>query len=817
MAQDLEKEKTIKEVVSATAPESEMPTGEMAEPSAEGGMPSGTMDEVTSDEPMPSSDTHGQPTQGDMPAGAMEESEDGMPRFRPPDLPPGSVPPPSWEPGVVEVEFKEGVRPEITAESEGAPSAIRSSARADLSTLNQILQRHQLVKAEPSLQTSPEQAAEAQAVARQKGADVPYLGSFVTLHFPAEADTPGIAAELRRLPEVERAVPVPKAIPPQTPLNEPLVGTGDQVVVDPGTGRENQWYIYRCRSNQAWSMSSGSGVAIADIDWGYRTTHQDLSPRFDLTHAYNAVDGGTNVSHGGSIGHGTAVMGIAGGADNDLGIAGFAYAADLWPIQANSGPGTSLGGNSWARAIDWVRTADSGGKRKVIILEVQTGSYGNYEMVPSVNAAIRTAIAWGVVVCVAAGNGDRDAGIDDQGDPIPATGSILVGATAYHAAQNRRADFSNFSPRVTVCAPGDSNHDVTCSSNADNAYRNGFGGTSGATPKVAGTVALMLSVNPDLTHEEIRSILTETGTGVVTDATKPVGAFLNSEAAVRQARRSAAGRLEVFARGTDHALWHIWQTAPNNGWSGWASLGGRIDQPAIARNADGRLEAFAMGTDHALWHKWQVSPGGGWSGWASLGGTIDMLAVERNADGRLEVFARGMNGALYHIWQTPPNGGWSGWASLGGTIDMLAVKRNADGRLEVFARGMNRAVYHIWQTAPNGGWSGWASLAGWIEQLAVGRNADGRLEVFAIGVDRALWHKWQVSPGGGWSGWASLGGRIDMLAVGRNADGRLEVFSRGMNGALYHIWQTAPNNGWSGWASFGGLIDQLVVGQNIRG
>ena len=36
----------------------------------------------------------------------------------------------------------------------------------------------------------------------------------------------------------------------------------------------------------------------------------------------------------------------------------------------------------------------------------------------------------------------------------------------------------------------------------------------------------------------------------------------------------ADGRLEVFARGTDNALWHIWQTAPSNGWSSWASLGG---------------------------------------------------------------------------------------------------------------------------------------------------------------------------------------------------------------------------------------------------
>ena len=37
--------------------------------------------------------------------------------------------------------------------------------------------------------------------------------------------------------------------------------------------------------------------------------------------------------------------------------------------------------------------------------------------------------------------------------------------------------------------------------------------------------------------------------------------------------RNLDGRLEVFARGTDDALWHIWQFAPNNGWSAWASPG----------------------------------------------------------------------------------------------------------------------------------------------------------------------------------------------------------------------------------------------------
>jgi hypothetical protein len=100
-----------------------------------------------------------------------------------------------------------------------------------------------------------------------------------------------IAQELNQLEDVEQAAPVPRAVPPKTPLNEPRVGMGDQVVVDPASNLENQWYIFRCRANDAWDISSGRRVVIADIDWGYRTTHQDLAPRLDLSHAYNSFDG----------------------------------------------------------------------------------------------------------------------------------------------------------------------------------------------------------------------------------------------------------------------------------------------------------------------------------------------------------------------------------------------------------------------------------------------------------------------------------------------------------------------------------------------
>ena len=180
------------------------------------------------------------------------------------------------------------------------------------------------------------------------------------------------------------------------------------------------------------------------------------------------------------------------------------------------------------------------------------------------------------------------------------------------------------------------------------------------------------------------------------------------------------GRLEVFARGSDQALWYIKQlppnnirqTSPNNGWSKWESLGDlKIDMLAVGSNQDGRLEVFARGMDQALWHIRQTSPNNDWSKWESLGDLkIDMLAVGSNQDGRLEVFARGLDKALWHIRQTSPNNGWSTWATLGGQIDMLTVGSNQDGRLEVFARGLDKALLHKWQTSPNNGWSTWASI-----------------------------------------------------------------------------------------------------------
>ncbi|MFO0594662.1 MAG: peptidoglycan DD-metalloendopeptidase family protein [Myxococcaceae bacterium] len=287
--------------------------------------------------------------------------------------------------------------------------------------------------------------------------------------------------------------------------------------------------------------------------------------------------------------------------------------------------------------------------------------------------------------------------------------------------------------------------------------------------------------------------------------------------------KNADGRLEVFVRGADRALWNQWQPAPSQGpWSGFNPLGGGLAaDPVVATNADGRLEVFVIGLDFQLWHKWQDSPGGGWSAYYPEGGNISSEpAVGKNLDGRLEVFVRGSDGALWHTWQKTAGGGWSGFESLGGQITSVpVVVNNKAGFLEVYARGTDGAVWQRRQTPF--GWTDWATLHGNILFApAIERNADGRMEVFVWGSDRALWHAWESTPGSGqFNGFVSLGGVITARPfAARNQDGRLEVFARGGDNAMWHLWQLTPGGAWSSWASEGGVLTSEVhVGQNSHG
>src|SRR5262249_17723743 len=113
------------------------------------------------------------------------------------------------------------------------------------------------------------------------------------------------------------------------------------------------------------------------------------------------------------------------------------------------------------------------------------------------------------------------------------TSSIVVGATKFDPKMDQRSG-SNGGNRVVVYAPGDTFHDLTCGV-LPNGYLEGFGGTSGATAKVAGAVALMLQKNKQLTPGQIRQILMHSNKPVVDSQMNNVGVLLDANQAVAEA------------------------------------------------------------------------------------------------------------------------------------------------------------------------------------------------------------------------------------------------------------------------------------------
>lgn len=142
----------------AMMPRGEMPARKEQPTSAGGRMPTPQM-RTTPQGSMPMPAGMVPPTggmvssRGQMHPRDMRDQESGMSRFVPAGMPPGSRPPASFEPGIVEVLFREGVQPDVTATSGVAPAQVRSRAGVPLTQVNQVLRQHKLVRAEPTFLT----------------------------------------------------------------------------------------------------------------------------------------------------------------------------------------------------------------------------------------------------------------------------------------------------------------------------------------------------------------------------------------------------------------------------------------------------------------------------------------------------------------------------------------------------------------------------------------------------------------------------------------------------------------------------------------
>jgi len=209
-----------------------------------------------------------------------------------------------------------------------------------------------------------------------------------------------------------------------------------------------------------------------------------------------------------------------------------------------------------------------------------------------------------------------------------------------------------------------------------------------------------------------------------------------------------ANRLDVFARGTDGALWQMTWNGSN--WSSWFSLGGGLTSGPNAVSWDGtRVDVVMRGGDGAVWH--YVWDGAAWSTETLGGGVVGSPEISSQGPGQLDVFARGLDNAL---WQRSFSGGsWSSWHSLGGNMTSSPGAVSwGPGRVDVVTRGSDNAVWHwVW----NGiGW-GVESLGGSIASAPdVSTLGPGYLDLFARG-GNSLWHRSFNS--GAWGPWVDLG------------------------------------------------------------
>jgi hypothetical protein len=252
----------------------------------------------------------------------------------------------------------------------------------------------------------------------------------------------------------------------------------------------------------------------------------------------------------------------------------------------------------------------------------------------------------------------------------------------------------------------------------------------------------------------------------------------------------------------------------------WVNLNGGVLSISTARDANGNLDVFAIGTDHAMYYKSQ-SPNGSWSGWAPLGGWVrSSISAIQDAAGNMDVFSIGLDGSVVYRSQTPS--GWTGWNYLGGGVLSLSTALDARGNLDVFAVGTDHAVYYRSQSSMGIWWNGWTGLGGWVSSISTILPSGSNLEVFGIGGDQGVWYQSQNVYNYAWSGWNSLGGpayafgagQVTSMSTSLDAQGNVDVFAScylnygffgGAQQPAYYRSQTA-GGAWSGWNGLGGGV-----------
>jgi len=289
---------------------------------------------------------------------------------------------------------------------------------------------------------------------------------------------------------------------------------GTQMPNDPALSDPNKsGYLHTIKAPQAWSITRGSDkITVAVVDNGFNVKHPELASK--VVSPYNVWKHSSEVFPQ-EIDHGTHVAGIALAiADNGKGTSGIAPNCKFMPVQVANENGlmtttSVLDGILYAlyQGADVVNVS-LGGKFTGL------AQYPESEQQKLINnrfkeeerlwrRIMRIAAHHHATMVVAAGNDNVLAGIDALQRPEL---FITVSAVDQNNSNLNKAPFSNYGVYATISAPGVGIY----SSVGKNDYAS-MDGTSMAAPIVAGTVALMKSINETITTKQIICVLQSTG------------------------------------------------------------------------------------------------------------------------------------------------------------------------------------------------------------------------------------------------------------------------------------------------------------------
>lgn len=275
---------------------------------------------------------------------------------------------------------------------------------------------------------------------------------------------------------------------------------------------------------QAWDISTGSGgVIVAIVDTGMDANHPDLAPNLwtnareipgngldddgngfvDDVHGYNFWNDNADVTDLNN--HGSHLAGIIGAVgDNGVGIAGVDWHVRLMPVRFTGADGNGTS----ERAIEAIDYAIRNGARIInaswtLKLDANSDEAAKGSLLRS---AIQKAADDGILFVTAAGNQFRtDVGLNIDSSPVyPAAFDLNnILSVAALDMSGGLAGYSNYGPAsVDLAAPGTNIYSTL----ADGGYGL-MSGTSIATAVVTGSAALALSVNPNLTPQQLKAAL----------------------------------------------------------------------------------------------------------------------------------------------------------------------------------------------------------------------------------------------------------------------------------------------------------------------